>query len=51
MIVGLIYFRHFWGISLFLFGTGLFISDFKDFFDLRFWDVDNVEKKVFWQID
>jgi hypothetical protein len=51
IIIGLIYFHHFWGQSLFLFGTGLFISDFKDFLSGRFWDRDDVEKKVFWNID
>ncbi len=38
------------GIMAFYFGIGLFISDFKDFLDLKFYGVDEEGKKKFWGI-
>jgi hypothetical protein len=40
-------------LEVFYFGLGLFISDLKDFLNLRFFGSDNKEKKEikFWHID
>jgi len=40
-----------WNIYLIFFGAGLFISDLRDFVNLRFWGVDDVQIKKFWGID
>jgi len=34
-----------------LFGLGVFISDFKDFLNLKFYGVDDIEVKKFWRVD
>ena len=39
------------GIPAFLFGTGLFVSDFRDFLALKFIGMDRQGKKKFWGID
>lgn len=38
-------------MPFFYFGLGLFISDFKDFTYLRFWDPENVKLIKFWGFD
>lgn len=51
IIVGLIFFRNFWGLIAFSFGIGHFISDFKDFIHLKFYGRDEEGEKKFWGID
>jgi hypothetical protein len=36
---------------LLFFGVGLFVSDLKDFFELKFFQPDKDEPKRFWDID
>lgn len=33
------------------FGVGLFVSDFKDFMDMKFWGPDDKKEKKFWAFD
>ena len=53
MIVGLFYFKNNLGLWIFSFGVGIFISDLKDFLDLKFFAPDNKtkENRKFWHID
>lgn len=51
IIIGLVFRKKSWGCWVFSFGLGLFISDLKDFFDLKFYGVDEVAIKRFWGID
>jgi hypothetical protein len=53
MIVGIFYFKNNLEIWIFSFGAGLFISDLKDFLDLKFFGADkkNKENRKFWHID
>jgi len=53
MVVGYIYFNDSLGLWIFSFGVGLFVSDLKDFLDLKFWGKDNKDKSKikFWHID
>lgn len=51
IILGLIFYGDFLGLLAFYFGTGHFISDFKDFLHLRIIGPDEVTKKKFWEID
>lgn len=53
MIVGPLLFATFFGWLVFAFGAGHFISDLKDFLNLKFYGSDNKDKtKVrFWHID
>lgn len=53
MILGFIlYKKHFkTGLFIFSFGVGIFISDLKDFLNLQFYNIDTVDKFVFWNID
>lgn len=51
MIVGLIFYKYLLGVIAFYFGVGYFISDFKDFLQLRCFGVDEEGKKKFWGID
>ncbi len=51
MIGGLSFYRHLLGITAFCFGVGLFVSDLKDFLQLKFFGSDGDGKKKFWRID
>lgn len=51
MILGLIFRNNFIGLLAFSFGSGHFISDFKDFLHLKFYGVDEEGEKKFWGID
>jgi len=53
VIVGIFCFKGGLGLWIFSFGLGLFVSDAKDFKDLKLWGSDGKEKhKVkFWHID
>ncbi|MBU4367998.1 hypothetical protein KKC49_04015 [Patescibacteria group bacterium] len=51
VVVGGIFWREFWGLLVLFFGIGLFISDFKDFLDLKFYGVDENVLKRFWDVD
>lgn len=51
IIVGLIFYKYPLGIIAFYFGVGHFISDLKDFLQLKFFGVDEEGKKKFWGID
>ncbi|KKQ73165.1 MAG: hypothetical protein US94_C0037G0009 [Berkelbacteria bacterium GW2011_GWB1_38_5] len=51
IIVGIIFRKNTWGIWALSFGIGLFISDLKDFMTLKFYGVDDVKIKKFWEID
>lgn len=46
-IVGLFLRKNPWGIPIFSFGAGLFISDLKDFLALKFYGVDDVKERSF----
>jgi hypothetical protein len=53
MIIGAFYFKDGLGLWIFSFGAGLFVSDLKDFLDLKFWGRDGKtkESRKFWSID
>jgi hypothetical protein len=53
MIVGLFLFKNNLGLWIFSFGLGLFVSDLKDFLNLKFIGKDGKEKsqRKFWHID
>ena len=53
MIIGIFYFKNDLGLWIFSFGLGLFISDLKDFLDLKFVGSDKKGKsqRKFWHID
>ncbi len=53
MILGLTLLKKDGGLYFFSFGTGLFISDLKDFLNLKFYGPDNKDKsqRKFWHID
>ena len=51
LIAGLFFRECFWGIPLFYFGAGVFVSDLKDFLEFKFWGIDDVKVKRFWDID
>lgn len=59
MIAGLSFYKYFHrskilkriGIMAFYFGIGLFISDLKDFLQLKFFGIDEPGIKKFWRID
>lgn len=53
MIVGLFFFKNNLEVWIFSFGLGLFISDLKDFLDLKLIGKDNKDKsqRRFWHID
>ena len=51
MILGLVFYKHFLGLLAFSFGVGHFISDFKDFLQLKIFGRDEDSKKRFWGID
>ncbi len=51
IIIGLLYYSEVWGILITLFGTGLFLSDLKDFLNMRVYGIDHVKRKKFWGID
>ncbi len=53
IIIGLFVFQNYLGLSLFSFGVGHFISDLKDFLNLKFYGSDNKDKsqRRFWHID
>lgn len=53
VIIGIFYFKNNLGLPIISFGIGLFISDLKDFLDLKFIGPDNKNKnqRRFWHID
>lgn len=51
MILGAAFHRNNSGIAAFYFGAGLFISDLKDFLQLKFFGTDEPGPKRFWGID
>jgi len=51
MVIGLIFYQNFWGLVALAFGIGYFISDFKDFWHLKFYGPDEEGEKKFWGID
>jgi hypothetical protein len=51
IVFGLIYRESPWGYFAVSFGIGHFISDLKDFMNLKFYGVDDVKIKKFWGID
>ena len=51
IIAGLVFYKDAIGQVLFYFGVGHFISDFKDFRQLKFFGVDEDGKKKFWGVD
>ncbi len=53
MIIGLYFLKNYFGIWIFSFGIGHFISDLKDFLYFRFIGSDNKTKedRRFWHID
>lgn len=51
IIVGLIFYKYLLGTIAFYFGVGHFISDLKDFLQLKFYGVDEEGEKKFWGID
>jgi hypothetical protein len=53
MIAGPLLFRNNLGLWMFSFGAGLFVSDLKDFLDLKFIGKDgkNKDQRKFWHID
>lgn len=46
-----VFFDHYLILLLSYLGVGLFVSDLKDFVDMKFWGVDDVKIKRFWGID
>ncbi len=51
IIIGIIFWHNLFGILILFFGIGLFISDFKDFLDLKFYGADEDGLKRFWGIN
>lgn len=53
MIIGIFYLKSNLGLWMLFFGAGLFVSDLKDFLDLKFFGSDNKDKnqRKFWNID
>ena len=51
LIIGLVFCESLWGLYILSFGAGLFISDLRDFFDLKFYGVDKDGIKKFWEVD
>ena len=50
-VIGIILSSVFWGLYVFSFGLGLFISDSKDFLNFKIYGIDDVKIKKFWGID
>jgi len=53
VIIGLLLFKNNLGLWIFSFGMGLFVSDLKDFSNLKFFGSDkkDLSKRRFWHID
>jgi len=51
IIVGVIFYKRYWGIMLIAFGIGHTISDLRDMLNLKFYGPDEIEVKKFWGID
>ncbi|MDP3888686.1 MAG: hypothetical protein Q8Q24_01440 [bacterium] len=51
IIFGIFTWRSWIGSYALIFGTGLFVSDLRDFRLKRIWGPDDVETKKFWGID
>ncbi|MDO8486270.1 MAG: hypothetical protein Q7S77_01045 [Candidatus Staskawiczbacteria bacterium] len=53
MIISLFIIESYWAMYIFSFGLGHFISDLKDFLNLKFYGSDNKDKsqRRFWHID
>ena len=52
-IIGFFLLNNIWGMWIFFFGIGLFVSDLKDFLDFKFIGADKKKKsqRRFWHID
>jgi len=51
IIAGVFFYKYSLGQIAFCFGIGHFVSDFKDFLELKFLEIDKEGKKRFWGID
>jgi len=51
VIIGLFFYKDGIGWVFLCFGTGHFISDFKDFWQLKFFGTDEEDKRKFWGVD
>jgi len=51
IIGGIIFWQILLAKYLLFFGVGLFVSDLKDFFKLKFFEPDDDGRKSFWDID
>ncbi|MBU3934352.1 hypothetical protein KKC00_00030 [Patescibacteria group bacterium] len=51
IIIGYIYQYNSWGILILSFGAGFFISDLRDFLNLKFYGIDENTSKRFWDVD
>ena len=53
MAIAFFYFKDIWELSIYSFGFGLFISDYKDFIELKLFARDKKTKNKwrFWNID
>ena len=53
MIVGILFLENNLALWTFSFGAGIFVSDLKDFFNLKFFESDGKtkENRKFWHID
>lgn len=53
IIAGFFFRKSNWGLWIMAFGVGLFISDLKDFLNLKFWGSDgkSINARRFWDID
>jgi len=49
--IGLLFYTSMLGNVSSSFGMGLFVSDFNDFVDLKFWGPDEKKEKKFWSFD
>ncbi len=50
VLMGTVFYNHFWGIAVISFGIGHFISDLNDFLHLRFYGYDVHHEWRFWSI-
>jgi len=51
VLVGIIFYRQWWGIYLIALGIGFIVSDFKDMIELKFYGPDEPGIRIFWGID
>ena len=50
-MIGIFYLERQFGLWLFAFGTGHFISDMKDFLQMKIWGADEPHNWRFWSIE